>query len=332
MRSQEASGSWQRGKPYGAYFGESWSQVPLDSIRRSGTVEPAPEHGRQAGCDEGELSRENCLASWLFDFLTGDLGGTLARRSGTVDAAPAHDKEPRMKNASKRCAVAAMILVAIPGCDVPVVLSFDFNQGAQEWSSHFADLPPDFDPTLYELSAEVAALPSELGPGTGFLVGGTNRSDDLWMGLERQVGTEAGIEPNRSYRVAYEIQFGSNAPTGCFGVGGAPGESVYLKAGAASVDPEPISVPNDDFLRLNIDKGNQAQGGSNASVVSDIANGIPCDEGDGPYVSLHRTHEHPQVVTADAAGNLWLVVGTDSAFESRTELYYQSITVTLTPQ
>jgi hypothetical protein len=36
-------------------------------------------------------------------------------------------------------------------------------------------------------------------------------------------------------------------------------------------------------------------------------------------------------VTADASGRLWFVIGTDSGFESRTEIYYLEGAVTFTP-
>jgi hypothetical protein len=36
--------------------------------------------------------------------------------------------------------------------------------------------------------------------------------------------------------------------------------------------------------------------------------------------------------TADADGRLWLYIGTDSGFEAGFTLYYESITVTLSPR
>ena len=39
----------------------------------------------------------------------------------------------------------------------------------------------------------------------------------------------------------------------------------------------------------------------------------------------------PVVATADAAGKIWVFVGTDSGFEGRTTLYYSKITVTVSP-
>ncbi len=41
------------------------------------------------------------------------------------------------------------------------------------------------------------------------------------------------------------------------GIGGSPGESVYVKAGATTEEPL-IIEDSDGWLRMNIDKGNQA--------------------------------------------------------------------------
>jgi hypothetical protein len=37
------------------------------------------------------------------------------------------------------------------------------------------------------------------------------------------------------------------------------------------------------------------------------------------------------MVTSDAAGRLWIVIGTDSGFEARTEIYYLEGSVLFTP-
>jgi hypothetical protein len=63
-----------------------------------------------------------------------------------------------------------------------------------------------------------------------------------------------------------------------------------------------------------------------------MANGIESN-GDEPvpYVSLTVEHTHTFTAQADAEGNLWLLVGTDSGFEGLTALYFQQIDVRLTP-
>jgi FG-GAP-like repeat len=208
-----------------------------------------------------------------------------------------------------------------------VTVTSDFRQGAQGWSSGFADWPGT-DPAFYALDSGIRTLPAEIGPGTGFMIQGSNHSDDLFMFVKRQLTTADGILPNQSYRVQFTIRFGSNAPMGAVGVGGSPGEGVTLKAGAGATAP--LVVPVGGQLRMNVDKGDQIIGGRYASVFGNVANGRTPDPADAePYVSVTRTGTHAFAARSDAAGNLWLLVGTDSGFEGLTRLYYQSITVSL---
>lgn len=212
-------------------------------------------------------------------------------------------------------------------------ISFDFREGAQGWEAGFADYP--YGERLdYELEAELRELPEEIGEGTGFWLHGFNHSDDLFMFLKRRLSPEDGVLPNQEYRVRFVLTFASNAPSGCIGAGGAPGESVHLKAGATPIEPLPVT-DEEGYVNMNVDKGIQATGGPAASVVGNIANGIPCEEvpdlDNAPYVSLRRVHLHEYTVMSNEDGELWLLVGTDSGFEGRTGLYYQKILVQLLP-
>jgi hypothetical protein len=156
------------------------------------------------------------------------------------------------------------------------------------------------------------------------------------MFLKRRLSSADGIIAGQAYQITFTLVFASNAESGCLGVGGAPGESVTLKAGASPAEPKalfaPMSLdPRYTDLRMNVDKSNQSQGGIAASVTGDIANGRPCDYGPYPYVSMQRTHQHTSLVNANSKAELWLLVGTDSGFEALTGLYFQRIDVTLTP-
>ena len=208
-----------------------------------------------------------------------------------------------------------------------VTRSFDFSQGEQGWQADFADLPTDAGDS-YELDSGIGTLPDDR---TGYKLQSHNRSDDVFMFLKRKLTAADGIVAGQSYQVQFTIKFASNAPSGAAGIGGAPGESVYLKAGASTT--EPGVVEEDGYDRLNVDKGNGAQGGTAASVAGNIANGLELEDGQTqvPYVTLTREHTHTATVQADADGNLWLLVGTDSGFEGLTAIYFQSISVTLTP-
>ncbi|WP_165074757.1 dockerin type I domain-containing protein [Paludisphaera rhizosphaerae] len=212
-----------------------------------------------------------------------------------------------------------------------VTESYDFSQGAQGWDAGFADIPTNPNDT-YELDSGIRDLPADLNTdGTGYLLQSHNRSDDAFMFLTRKLTAADGVVAGATYSVEFTIKFASNAPSNAAGIGGAPGESVVLKAGASTIEPE--AVVDGDMLRMNIDKGNNSTGGRDASVVGNIANGqeLEGDQTSVPYVSLTREHTHTATVQADAQGNLWLIVGTDSGYEGLTAIYFQSIAVTLTP-
>ena len=214
----------------------------------------------------------------------------------------------------------------------PVQLDFDFRSGALDWQAGFADLPAT-NTGFYDLQSGIRLLPPELGvSGTGFYIQGINHSDDLFMFLKRRLTVADGIVAGQKYRARYAIDFASEAQVGCASVGGAPGEAVYLKAGATP--NEPLSLPQDEGfiqLRMNVNTGAQSVGGSAASTSGNIANGLPCNLQQRPFVSVHRVYEHLTQVTAAANGEMWLLLGTDSGFEERTRLYYQRIQVELIP-
>lgn len=225
------------------------------------------------------------------------------------------------------------------GSASPVMKSFDFRNGPLGWEAAFSDYPPATDKGgFYELKAEIRSLPPELGTsGTGFYIQGNDHADDLFMFLKRRLNSADGIVAGQTYQITFTLVFASSAQSGCVGAGGAPGESVWLKAGASPAEPTAQLTPVSSdprvspHLRMNVDKSDQSQGGIAASVTGNIANGRPCDPSSRPFVSLQRTHQHTSLVNANSRGELWLLVGTDSGFEALTALYYQRIDVSLVP-
>lgn len=219
-----------------------------------------------------------------------------------------------------------------PSAEVDAVAaSWDFGDGSDGWASDIADYSDATRPD--DFLSETGAAPPGLDEGEGFFhLAATNTSDDLFMYLRREVGPELPLEPDTAYRVDFMVEFASNAPSNCMGIGGAPGEAVWLKVGATAEEPVPVS--EDGSTDLSVDKGGQSQGGPAADVAGDVANGIPCEqaqEQDLPYAMKTLEHTFSEPVTTTADGALWLLVGTDSGFEGRTSLYYDRIAVTLTP-
>ena len=168
----------------------------------------------------------------------------------------------------------ALWLAVVLLAGVPVVLAedaeeaefaFAFDSDAEGWVVGFADLPADAPQDLYELDGGHRPLPEGLD-GSGIYVQGHNRSDDLFMFLKRQVG---GLRPNTEYAVSVSIDLATSIPPGLVGIGGSPGESVYVKAGASPLEPV-ASEDDSGHLRLNIDKGNQSRGGEAMVVLGDI--------------------------------------------------------------
>ncbi|MBA2605510.1 MAG: PEP-CTERM sorting domain-containing protein [Acidobacteria bacterium] len=230
--------------------------------------------------------------------------------------------------------IAVFIATQVTIVGQTIELDYDFRRGGTlGWTADFADYPPNIG-TGYELDARLRFMPRKLTrvPKRGFYIQGHNRSADLFMFLKRRLTTADGIVAGQTYRIEYVIKLASNAPSRCVGIGGAPGESVFLKAGASSIEPLAVLQPN-GYLRMYVDKGNQAQSGAAASVAGNIANGIPCEQAFPyyPFALIQRSHQHTTDVMATSNGELWLLVGTDSGFEGLTRLYYQSIRVKLIP-
>jgi hypothetical protein len=111
------------------------------------------------------------------------------------------------------------------------------------------------------------------------------------------------------------------------GIGGSPGESVFLKAGASAAEPR-IVTDKLGWLRMNIDKGNQSQPGASASL---LGNAAKPDAGTN-FAIIRRDNRSSRLrATTAADGSLWLFFGSDSGFEGTTSLYYTKFTAVLEP-
>ena len=197
---------------------------------------------------------------------------------------------------------------------------FTFQSDVEGWTAGFADLPADFDPSIYELDSGHRPLPPDL-EGHGLYIQGHNRSDDLFMFFKRRID---GLREDANYEVFVSLDLATNVPSGSFGIGGSPGESVFVKVGASAVEP----LAAGENLRMNIDKGNQATGGEAMVVVGNVTH--PEVAGEEYRLKSLDNAGNPVRVTTDGKGGLWLIVGTDSGFEGLSRFYYARIACTLT--
>lgn len=132
-----------------------------------------------------------------------------------------------------------LLSLFIVGCSTPsLVAEYTFQTDSENWVGEFSDLPVNHGD--YELDFDYKPLPSYLAENkNAIFTSGWNKSDNLFMFIKHQLINE-NLKANTTYQIKFHIEIATNAPSGCAGVGGPPGESVYLKAGASIVEPLPI--------------------------------------------------------------------------------------------
>jgi hypothetical protein len=205
---------------------------------------------------------------------------------------------------------------------LPVALTVDFaaspSCSGADADYTVATAPPDM------VSAQTP-LPAPF-QGQGWRLSGTNRSDDLFIYAKCRLD---GLQPQQTYQVAFAVAFLTDAPTGCIGVGGAPGEGVTLHAGATATEPLSQLQNSGDF-RVNLDRGNQTVGGSQSQALGHIGNTVStCSQRQFNAKTLQ-----PDAVLqtqADAQGRLWLHVGIDSGYEAYSAVYLRTVVITFSP-
>lgn len=211
-----------------------------------------------------------------------------------------------------------------------ITFLYPFENSDDGWVGGFADVPVDTTDLDFKLLYEAQRpLPSILMDDRSVpYIQSDNRSDDTFMFIKRKIG---GLHPNTSYAVGFSVEFATSLRSGAVGVGGSS-ESVFMKAGVTLVEPVPVAETGTlPHLRMNIDKGNQANGGMDMVVIGNAAK----FEGPVPFVFQFKTNgtrEEAFPFNTDASGEAWLIVGTDSGFESLTQLYWSRIRATFTPE
>ncbi len=208
--------------------------------------------------------------------------------------------------------------IPTPTDNSPVQLVIDFSEGADGWSADFADYPIK-DEILFDFISGVESIPSKLQNISGYRLSGMNRSDDLFMFIKKGF---SGFIPGATYQLIFDITFATNAQSNCVGPG-SPGTAVTIKAGASSI--EPLKILNDqNMYRMNIDIGNQKNGGLNAIAIGNFANSQECDPTNAFFElkTLTNVNDKLFIITADPNGVLWFLFATDSGFESLTNIYF----------
>ncbi len=201
-----------------------------------------------------------------------------------------------------------------------VLLNDSFSTSTNDWQGGYTDYL-ESEAGSINFTFGHTGMPKPLNEQQKALrLYGENRSDDLFMYVSKKL---SGLVPNKEYNLLFEVELATPYPATSIGIGGSPATSVYVKAGASTVKPE--KVKEGTYYKLNLDKGNQAEGGKDQVVIGDLANGKDKEE----YTLIQRSNAgQPFKVKTDAKGEVWLIVGTDSGYEGNQAVYYTRIKVT----
>ncbi|MCC8438551.1 protease inhibitor I9 family protein [Brevibacillus sp. M2.1A] len=207
-----------------------------------------------------------------------------------------------------------------------IIVESAFSKGTDGWIGGFADYP-EKDKGFYKLTSSLKTLPKEINSKQkGLYLSGYNGSDDLFMFVKKKLNKKDQLKPNTTYSVTFDFDIATNAGKNGMGVGGAAGESVFVKIGATKNEPIPVKEKL-GFLRMNIDKGNQSEEGKDAFMIGNLSK--TTTDNDKYELKPFNTEQRPFIVKTDKNAELWLLIGTDSAFEATTSIYIPRIKVTL---
>jgi hypothetical protein len=208
-----------------------------------------------------------------------------------------------------------------------VETTFAFDTDQEGWIGGFADLPLDYQQQGYDVSFGYAEIPVPEAVSNGLFITGNNHSDDLFMYIKRQLGSEDGLRPDTRYDAILTFKMATEVPPGMMGIGGSPGESVYIKAGVVGKEPKAVEQSGDYVM--NIDKGDQSQDGRDMKVVGDAAKGEGVGQNDDTF--QYKTFALSIEVTTLSEAKVWIIIGADSGFEGISRLYFDDISVTFKP-
>ena len=203
-----------------------------------------------------------------------------------------------------------------------ITYSYTFSTSTENWFQGFADYPAGrTQDNYYELSfafAQVPLFPSQ--KDFGLYLSGYNRNADLFMYIKHSFDN---LKPGAGYEVDFEVDVVSVTPGYDLGTDG----GVYVKAGATAAEPFESIVDNN--YAMNVDKGNHGTGGVDAIVLGNIA--VAGDD-ESAYTHTILENNAPFPVTTNDTGRLWVMIGIDSEFMGKAQVFISNVKITFAEQ
>jgi hypothetical protein len=199
-------------------------------------------------------------------------------------------------------------------------MNSEFETGTEGWTGDYA-LYNVSDTAKIAFVMEQDSLPSAIDSLKFSLrLEGTNVGDSIFLFMKKKI---IGLNPDKSYRVNFDINIGTNYPD----LPNATGKNISLKAGASP--NEPLKILRNRYNTVSIKKGLWNVDGPEMAVLGDVVN----SSGRAVYQLVNRSSAGKNItVKPDVEGTIWLCVGEDTRYKGKTVLYYDHINVTLTEQ
>jgi hypothetical protein len=204
-------------------------------------------------------------------------------------------------------------------------INYSFAQNIDGWEFGYSDYTTLTKPTDVEHIHTISPIQ---GASKALYMSGTNESSSLLLYTTRKVN---GLLPKTIYKGKFTVTFASDTPAGCAGVGGSPGESVWLIGAVTDIKPE--NTQQGDTVQLNISRGNQSTEGDSSAVLGTIGvPDIPCTANNRQAVIKTLGPSKWISFRTDDTGSAWILVGIDSGVWGNSRIWLENITFTYEPR
>ena len=195
------------------------------------------------------------------------------------------------------------------------IIFFDstFESGLDNWTGDFAFYKSTQESAV-KFNVKEDVLPASLKSALhGLKLEGTNQGDSILLFIKKKV---TNLDPAKTYKVAYQIDFASNLPDTLSGAG----RIAYLKAGASTEEPKKTLI--NSYYSVSIKSGNVAKSGSELLLLGNLANGLDSTY----YKAVSRNNANLAVqVKPSAAGEIWLCVAISTTYKGNISMYFDRI-------
>jgi hypothetical protein len=194
--------------------------------------------------------------------------------------------------------------------------NFDFEDGYQEWKADFADYPVG-DSANWNLNHFHQIMPDIAPVQNGLMMVGNNFSDDLFFFIKRKI---EGLPPKTKFQIIFSIDIVTNMPPNAIG-----GADLMLKAGATIIEPKKIIIDDAgiQYYRMNINKDNQSQPNTAMDTLGHVNHNVP--DNFTYHLVNYKNVMKPFELLSDSNGELWVIIGAESQFETMAEFLVANI-------